>query len=150
MTKTWVVIANASKAKIFSVNKIKFLNGKEKLALIKEFTHPESRLRDLEIASDKLGNFQGKNSGHGSFVEPTDPKKYEAESFAREVINDLEAARVANLFHDLILVIPPAFHGLINKYLNQPLEKMIIHVIEKDYTKDGEKDLEKHLKQQIG
>ncbi len=145
MAMTWILVANASKAKIFAVNKMKFINGKEKLSLIKEFTHPESRKRDLEIASDKLGNFQ-----HGSFVEPTDPKKYEAETFAREVVEDLETGRVGNLYEELILVVPPSFHGLVNKNLRAPLQKVITHVVEKDYTKDDEKSLEEHLRQQLG
>lgn len=80
---------------------------KEKLEFIRETTHPESRLQDLGIASDRLSYLHIKNRGNGgSFVEPTNPKKYEAGSFAREVINDLEAGRVANLFQDIILVAP--------------------------------------------
>ena len=152
MTISWILVANASKAKIFSVNKLKFNNGKEKLSLIKEFTHPESRKRDLEIVSDKLGHYMKGNagSGGGSFVEPTDPKRYEAESFAREVIGMLEEGRVENLYDDLILVVPPTFHGLINKQLHEPLKKTISQVIEKDYTKDGEKSLEKHLRTSLG
>ncbi|ABX77944.1 host attachment protein [Coxiella burnetii] len=94
--KSWIVVANASKAKIFAVNKIKFLTGKHNLELIKEYTHPESRMRDVEIASDRLGHFHAKSRGSGSFVEQTNPKKYEAESFAREVVNDLESGRMAD------------------------------------------------------
>ncbi|ABS76626.1 host attachment protein [Coxiella burnetii] len=148
--KSWIVVANASKAKIFAVNKIKFLTGKHNLELIKEYTHPESRMRDVEIASDRLGHFHAKSRGSGSFVEQTNPKKYEAESFAREVVNDLESGRMADLFQDIILVAPPPFHGLLNKCLNPQLENKIALVIEKDYTKDNDKELEKHLKQQIG
>jgi len=140
MTKTWILVANAGKAKIFSVNKLKFLTGKARLETIQEFTHPASRKKDVEIASDKLGHYKD-----GSFVEPTDPKKYEAESFAREVIGTLEAARVANKFDELILVVPPQFRGMMNKYLRAPLEQVISKVIEKDYTKNVEKELEKHL-----
>ncbi|MFQ6274860.1 host attachment protein [Coxiella burnetii] len=49
-----------------------------------------------------------------------------------------------------MLVAPPPFHGLLNKCLNPQLENKIALVIEKDYTKDNDKELEKHLKQQIG
>lgn len=145
MTKTWILVANASKAKIFSVNKLKFLTGKEKLESVQEFTHPASRKKDVDIASDKLGHYK-----EGSFVEPTDPKKYEAESFGREIVSTLEAARVANEFDELILVVPAQFRGMMNKHLRSPLEQVISKVIEKDYTKDGEKVLEKHLLKQIG
>ena len=149
MTNTWILVANSSEAKIFSVNKIKFINGKEKLSLIKEFDHPDSRKKDTEIASDKLGHYQTGGLGHGSFVEATDPQKHEADNFAREVIEALEVSRVANQFRDLILVVPPHFHGLLNKHLHKPLQKLIISVIEKDYTKSPQNVLEVHLLKQF-
>ena|SRR3989338_7243970 len=150
MSITWIVAANSSKAKIFSVDKIKFSHGKEKLNLIEEVTHPESRKRDLEIVSDKVGHFMKREAGgRGSFVGASDPQKHEAESFAREVVETLEIGRVDNLYQDLILVVPPTFYGYINKQLHEPLRNMISQVIEKDYTKDDEKSLEKHLRQQL-
>lgn len=145
MTKAWILVANASKAKIFTANKLKFLTGKEKLEVVQELAHPASRKKTLEITSDKLGHYKD-----GSFVELTDPKKHEAENFAREIVGALEAARVANKFDELILVVPPQFRGMMNKYLRTPLEQMISKVIEKDYTKDAQKELEKHLLNQIG
>lgn len=147
---TWIILASTSKAKIFTVNKVKFIINKEKLVLVKEFNHPESRLRDSQIVSDKSGRYRPKNMGSDSFMEPTDPKKHEADNFAREVVNVLEAGRAADLFQDLILVTPSHFYGLINKHIHRGLKNMVSLVIEKDYTKDDEKTLVKHLKQQIG
>ena len=144
MTTTWILVANASEARIFTVNKLKFLNGEEKLKSVREFMHPSSRKKDTEIVSDKLGRYK-----EGSFVEPTDPKKHEAENFAREIVNTLEAARVANSYDELILVVPAQFRGMMNKHLHVPLEQSIIKIIEKDYTKDSDKDLEEHLIKQI-
>ena len=147
---TWVLIANASQAKIFSMNKPTFLAGKEKLLLLKELKHPESRKRDIELTSDKPGHYRSRGgAGHGSFIDPTDPKEYEAEVFARAVCQELEAGRVRNRYEELILVAPPHFHGLFNKQLHHPLAQLIVQVLEKDYTKDPEKTLEKHLLNQL-
>ncbi|WP_267256679.1 host attachment protein [Coxiella endosymbiont of Ornithodoros maritimus] len=115
--KSWIVVANASKV-IKYLPLIKFLTGKDNLELIEEYTHPESRIRDVEIASDRLGYFHAESRGSGSFVEQTNPKKYEAESFAREMVNDLESGQMSDLFQDIILVVTPPFHGLLNKCLN--------------------------------
>lgn len=144
MATTWILVANASKARIFTVNKPKFLSRKEHLKAVHELIHPSSRKKDTEITSDKLGRYK-----EGSFVEPTDPKKYEAESFAREIVSILEAGRVANHYDELILVVPAQFRGMMNKHLHVPLEQTIIKIIEKDYTKDSDKDLEEHLIKQI-
>lgn len=151
MTTTWIVVANASKALVYAVNKIKFLNDHDKLNLITEWNHPESRLRDSELMSDKLGRYHAKNVMRGdSFMEPTDPQKHEAEVFAREIAKELDNERTTHRFHELILVAPPTFYGLLNKHMHDLLKKMVVVVIEKDYTKDDQLTLEKHLKQQIG
>nr|WP_308159731.1 hypothetical protein [Coxiella-like endosymbiont of Rhipicephalus sanguineus] len=42
--------------------------------------------------------------------------------FAPEITNKIEASRTAGLFHRLILVVPLAFYGLLNKSLSEPLE----------------------------
>lgn len=151
MTVTWVVVASAVRTKIFSVNKIKFLNGKEKLKLLRELLHPESRLHDSEIVSDKMGHYEARNhAARGSFSEPTDPKQHEMDVFAREIAHYLEGAKVDKTFQELILVAAPGFYGLLNKHMPASLKKAITLVIEKDYVKESDSNLEKHLKQQIG
>src|SRR3990167_1618558 len=125
MSHVWILVANASEAKIFQVNRLKFLMGKEPLKFVIAFAHPESRKKDLDLTSDKLGHYQSSRAGSGSFVEPTDPKKYEAESFAREIAAKLDEARVANKFESLILVVSPRFLGMLKKHIHSPLEKRI-------------------------
>ncbi|OGO93786.1 MAG: hypothetical protein A3F41_06800 [Coxiella sp. RIFCSPHIGHO2_12_FULL_44_14] len=152
MEKTWILIANASMAKIFKVNKLKFLSGTAKLNLIEEFTHPASRKKSMDMVSDRLGRYRahgGEGLGHGAYAEPTDPKAYEIEHFAHELVEKLEAGRVSHQFEDIILVASPHFYGLMNKSFHEDLRRMITTVIEKDYTKDGIKALEEHLLQQL-
>lgn len=147
---TWIVVANASQAKFFSVNKIKFLNDKDKLILVEELFHHASRMHDADIVSDKVGRYRAMANSSDSFMEPTDPHKHEAEVFARETANYLENARAKKLFQDLILVVSPSFYGLLNLRIHPQLKKLISKVIEKDYTKDSDQVLAKHLRQQIG
>lgn len=150
MTNTWLLVANASKATIYAIDKKQFVKGKEKLTLVKELTHPESRKKDIELTSDRSGHYQARGGeGHGSFIESTDPKQYEAEVFAKEVVRELEAGRVKNQYNELILVVPPQFYGLLHQNLHHPLQQIIVKIIEKDYTKDPEKTLEQHLLKQL-
>ena len=107
-------------------------------------------MRDSEIVSDKVGSYRAKNSWGDSFNEPTDPRDHEINNFAHEVVNELEAGRAQHSFRDLILVAAPSFYGCMNNLMHPQLKKMVSLVIEKDYLKDSDQMLEKHLKQQIG
>lgn len=151
MTKSCIVIANGSTAKLFIVPRSRLLNNDGvELAIIQEFEHPETRQKASDLASDKQGHYECRDSaGHGSFVEPTDPKEHEAEVFAREIAGDLETRRNANEFEDIILVAPPHFNGLLTKTMNQQLSTMISVSVKKDYTKFNGRELLAHLGQHL-
>ena len=144
MKNTWLLIANGSEARLFETElRPKTLN------LLQEITHPESREKGAELASDKSGHYQGDaangGSTQGSFSEPTDPKEYEMERFAGELVKALEAGRTANSYQHLIVVSSPKFHGLLNKQMNGHISKLVVNHINKDYTSCNEKELLERL-----
>jgi protein required for attachment to host cells len=128
---TWLLVADASKARVFAVCKARFIKSQrpDDLKLVGRYTHEESRMKGSELTTDRQGEF-----GSGTFVEATDPKAREAEEFALELIAHLESARKAQSYRDLIIVAPPAFMGLLNKHMPQQVHKLISQNIEKDYT----------------
>lgn len=137
--KTWVLIADASSARIFALYKaliFKDPNNTKNFELISQFNHADSRKKGIELMSDRTGNF-----GSGTFVDPTDPKFYQAEQFAHELLEYLEISRGENKFRDLILVSPPAFMGLLNKHMHHNMHKLVTQTIEKDYTKQHGREL---------
>jgi hypothetical protein len=83
MSITWVMVANASQAKLFSNT-----GPQRGLTLIKELLHPESREKTSNLVSDRSGSNAG--TGHGAFMQATDPKHHEAERFAQELTRELE------------------------------------------------------------
>jgi len=87
MSVTWIMVANASQAKLFAHR-----GPKRGLELIKELLHPESREKTSNLVSDRSGAYGG--PGHGAVGQPADPKHHEAERFAQEVSKELEAGRV--------------------------------------------------------
>jgi len=137
----WVLVANASQAKLFSMTS----RFGQNLTLIKEFEHPESRLKGSDLVSDRPGHYQSKGTGHGSFVDKTDPKTQEAERFSQELVAELESGRTSNQYKNLVLVAAPPFLGALNKHISEPLHNTVIRVIEKDLTKNGNGDLVDHL-----
>ena len=146
MADTWVLVANASQARLYKTEE-----RPKTLSLIKELLHPASRVKGENLASDRPGHFQGEAVGmegttHGAFNEPTDPKQYEHERFARELASELDSGRTNHAFDKLVIIASPHFHGLINKQLNGHLEKMVVNHIQKDYTELDEKALLEKLR----
>jgi len=146
MLSTWILVANASQAFFYALDVKELHKGKIALELLNTLEHEESRKKDAELMSDRSGHFQSGNLGHGSsYYNAVDPKEHEAEVFAKEVAQALESSRISKDYEQLILVIPPHFHGLLNKHLNKNVVGLIKEKIEKDYTKDHIKKLEAHL-----
>jgi len=129
MATTWILVADASRAQLFAHEK----TG-EGMSLVREYQHPESRLKASEIASDRAGQFLSKGTGHGAFADGTDPKKYEAERFAIELAHALEQGRAAGGYQKLVLVAPAHFIGLLHQHLSAHARALVGTNIEKDYT----------------
>lgn len=149
MTTSWILIANASQAKIYKTARVKLFNGDGALELVAEFGHPQSRQKNADLTADRSGKFQGQNTGSGTFNEAAVPKKVEADQFAKELIKKLNEGRNKNSYQDLIVVASPQFHGILNKHMQGPLEQMVSVNIEKDYTKIAEHDLLKQLQEYL-
>lgn len=135
MSVTWIMVANASQAKLYANN-----GPKKGLELVKELSHPESREKAANLVSDRIGNY----AGSGSYAQPTDPKEHEAERFAQELSRELEEGRVRNAYERLILVASSHFLGLLNQRISNQVKK-IAQFIEKDYTRLPVKELTGHL-----
>ena len=144
MKNTWLLVANGSEARLFETE-----FRPKTLSLLQEFTHPESREKGQELASDKSGHYQGDagngSSTQGSFSEATDPKEYEMERFAGELAKALEAGRNSNSYQHLFIASSPKFHGLLNKKMNGHVSKLVDKHINKDLTSLNENELLERL-----
>lgn len=137
---TWILVANASQAKIYA-------NGgpKKGLKLVKELTHPESREKGSELVSDRPGQMHSPGNGHRASQPRSGPKTNEARHFALELARELNHGRSTLQFERAIIVAPPAFMGLLNEKLDGPTANLITDRFEKDYTKSTDKELTGHL-----
>lgn len=145
-TTTWLLIADASRAKLYSMHKARFLIDKksDNLNLINQFTHDESRMKGIDLRSDVRGSF-----GYGAFEVAMTPKLHEADEFAKELVSHLNSARTNNHYRDIILVAPPAFMGLLQKHIPHELDKLVVKRIEKDYTQNTNQELAVNLMQHL-
>jgi protein required for attachment to host cells len=142
MSVTWIMVANASQAKLFANH-----GPRKGLQLVKELQHPESREKTSNLVSDRSGANSG--PGHGAFIQATDPKHHEAERFAQEVARELDDGRVKNAYDRLILVASAPFMGLVNNCLPGQVRSKVSQSIDKDYTRLPVKDLAEHLEQVV-
>jgi protein required for attachment to host cells len=140
MATTWILVANASQARLYANT-----GPKKGLVLIKELLHPESREKAADLVSDRPGQMHSPGAGHRASQPRTDPKTNEARHFAQQLARELNQGRSRNQLERIILVAPPAFMGLLNEKLDAPTANLVSDRFEKDYTKSNEKQLAKHL-----
>ncbi|MGR8930798.1 MAG: host attachment protein [Gammaproteobacteria bacterium] len=141
MSETWVLVADSSKARFFSV-----VSRSEPLQELDGMLHAESRLREQDEISDKQGGLAG---GHGegghAFEAPTEVKHHEAEVFARQIVNRLEHGRVTNALDKLILVAPPAFLGTLRQAMPDPLANLVSKSVDKNLVAETEAVIRAHI-----
>ncbi|MGL1833784.1 host attachment protein [Rhodocyclaceae bacterium SMB388] len=140
MAITWILVANASLARLYEN-----LGPNKGLKLIKELIHPESRFKNSELVTDRPGAMASVGNGHGAKQPQTQPKEHEARVFAQELAQELYHGRTRNAFGRAVVVAPPAFMGLLNTVLDHPTAQLITDRFEKDYTKSTEPQLKERL-----
>jgi len=138
MSKTWVVVAESSRAKIFEVN------SNESTKSLKEltgFTHSISRSH-----KQQLSGRQQKESKHSQLTTSLDSHKdHERTEFARSISEHLKTARNKGQFNKLILMSPPRFLGDLRKNLGSETNKYVISEIDKNLVRHTIKDIQAHM-----
>ena len=126
---TWLVTADSTTCRIYQ-----FDQSAKTLALVKNISHPEFRLKKSEyLTSDKPGHYKSDaSSGGGAYSPHSDPKEIEVDNFARDIAQELNRARNANEYRKIITVCLPHMKGLLYKHLDKHVKELISVDIEKD------------------
>lgn len=137
MDSTWIVAANAGRARIFSQPA-----AGERLEEINDMVNTAVRLRTTETESDALGQRAASKSRHSTGA-PTQPSGYEpnqspaehqTEIFARSVAGYLRQAQLEGRYRELVLTASPEFLGVLRRMLDPHLIACVGTQIDKDYT----------------
>ncbi len=124
----WVIVANKAQARIFKLDNLKLI---EETCLL----HPESRLHNRDLTSDKPGSAMGfEGFGFVSLDQKKTPKFIEAEDFAKEVADYLQHARSSGKIERLYMAASPGFLGMLRAKLDEATRKLIEHEIDKDIS----------------
>ncbi|MDH5527486.1 MAG: host attachment protein [Nitrospirota bacterium] len=140
MAVTWVLVADSSRARIFSKN------GSGGYREVAGFIHPESRMHDQQLTSDLPGTAAGHaGSERHALGEKTPPKRHEAVTFSKQVTSHLEHARTSRAFDKLAVIAPPSFLGMLREQYSQPLAGMVKQEVTKNIVQLAPRELMPHL-----
>ena len=131
MTKTWIVVADSSRARIFEV-----VDRNETLQEIHDLVNPAGRLHDSELRTDGVGRFYGKGErmqGHSARPR-TEPGEHETELFAKTVAQYLEQARVEHRCERVCLIAAPKFLGALRQNLPKTARDLVFEELDKDVS----------------
>jgi protein required for attachment to host cells len=137
MRKTWVLVADSVRARLFTTH-----TPKGPLHEFEDLVHPESRMHAGELNTDRPGRaFDRMGQARHAVGAVTSPKAQEAEEFARQVAERLEAGRNAGDFEQLVLVAPPDFLGLLRKAISPVTSKLISREVGKNVAQRSAEDI---------
>jgi len=149
MDTTWIVSADAGRARIFSES-----NPSKPLLDIEDMVNSAVRLRDSEINTDAGGVQAAGKSPHSTggalpnnqYQPATTPEQHSAEIFARNISAYLVQAQREGKFQKLALVAAPKFLGVLRVELDPRLKELVSVEINKDYSHSNAHQLQEQIK----
>jgi protein required for attachment to host cells len=142
--RTWILLADAASARLYESL------GPNRWSLLREFSHLQSRLRPSATGRDKPGRVKQSAGSRAALEPPTPRKKVEADRFARELVQVLDAGVVQDAYERLVLVAPPSFLGVLRDKLPPRVRARLKDVIEKDYLHLDPPKLRERVETQLG
>ena len=140
MRKTWVIVADNSRARIFTAE-----TPSSPLIEVDAIVHPEARMHDRDITSDLPGRGSGSGGARHSYETETDAKDYENANFARRIAGFLDDARKNDKFKQLIIVAAPALLGNLRSGLNDQTRKLVSLELDKNLSQLNPDEIRKHM-----
>jgi protein required for attachment to host cells len=151
MGTTWIVSADAGRARIFAES-----DPQQPLEEIEDMVSAAARLRDAEINTDRIGVTAAGKSIHNTGgalpnkqYEPAQtPEERDAEFFAKDISAFLLKALQGQRFQKLALVAEPKFLGVLRVQLDNQLKPLVNFELNKDYSHLNAHQLREQLQAQ--
>jgi protein required for attachment to host cells len=140
MSNHWIVVADNSSARIFTVD-----DPHGELLQVDILEHPEAREHARDLNADRPGrSFDSKGEGRHAMGVSVDPVEQEIIRFARQVVDHLKAACNDGRCNRLLLVAGPHLLGLIRKHLDLPRDVQVTE-LEKNLGQYNAHEIRGHL-----
>ncbi|WP_215405522.1 host attachment protein [Janthinobacterium sp. JC611] len=148
MDVTWVVVADSSRARLFT------LGRQNQLGELQDFVNPAGRDSDRALSSDASGRFGNgmragaQAGGQAHTAEPhVTPVEHANEQFARYIAQVLQQGLQQQRYNKLCLVAAPKFLGQLRLSLDSQVEKRLSHTLARDIASMNVPQLEAYLRQ---
>ena len=125
----WILVANASRARLFSTDELA-----ETWNLNEEFHHEESRVPSRELKN------QPDNPNGGTLHKPSSEsgshgrQQLEHERFARQLADRLEQGLNDQAYERLVVAAPPEFLGRLRRVLSPRVHQHLMMDLRADYS----------------
>lgn len=145
MHATWIVAANAGRARFFSQ-----AVPAARLDEVGDMADTAGRLGASETESDRISPTAGSGSRHGAgaaipgktYQPAQSPEAHAALAFARDIASHLLQARRDERYSHLVIAAAPAFLGVLRKCLDPLVLAAVSREIDKDYTRASPGELQ--------
>lgn len=139
-----IIAANSNHCCIYDYH-----DQKKQLKLIKEIDHPENKLRDSELLTDRAGHYNNTRTNGGSFSPARDAVLINIDNFARQLAIELDKERNRHDYTELVLIMAPQMEGLVCHHLNKNIKPLIKHNIQKNLMHCTERELLRYINQYL-
>ena len=151
MATTWIVSADAGRARIFAET-----DTQKPYEEVEDLVSPNARARDIDINTDRIGTTAAGQSIHNTGgatpnkqYEPAQtPEQHDAEFFAKDICAFLLKGMQDKRFGKLALVAEPKFLGVLRGQLDAQLKPLVELELNKDYSHSNAQQLREQLQAQ--
>lgn len=142
MDKTWVLVADGGRARLFELADF----SDEDMVEVKAWANPEGRMAGRDLQANRPGRTHDIAGSHRHAMEPeVTPREKSNERFAHDLTDELERGRVEHRYDRLVLVAPPSFLGTLNGKLGKQVSERVAMRIDKDLTVLSPGEIRDHL-----
>lgn len=139
----WVVVANASRARIFERD-----DDNGALREVSDHVHPESRMKGIALDGDRPGRAM-KGAASTAFAPPSAPHEHELARFADELARCIERATHDGALPGLVLLASNPFLGALKARLGPGALRCLTAAIAVDLTRHRGAELERRVTQAL-
>ena len=141
MKSVWILIADSSRARIFTAE-----SSVANLVEIETMNHSEARLHEQDLESDLPGKANGTQGAGGHlYTDETSPKEQEDINFAKRVAQHLCSELNLNKFENLFVIAAPSFLGSLRGECSNRLQKHIAFTLNKNVVTLSPKEIRSYL-----
>jgi protein required for attachment to host cells len=134
---TWILLAQRGGASL-----LERADDDGRPRIVRRIEHPEGRLQDVELGSDRPGRaLDSHGPGRSTYTSEEAPHDHVAAVFARELAAMLERGRLDARFDRLVLAAEPRFLGKLRASLPAATRKLVVASWPKESDQLHERDI---------